>query len=452
MTGRRRRSDRALRAVWKRSPGRPGVAQRENRRRFWAAIALGRSSEAAAVEVGVSQAVGARWFREAGGMAPKVLAPSSKPPSERYLSFVEREEIALLRAQGCGVRETARRLGRDASTISRELRRNAATRGGGLEYRATTAQWHAERAARRPKRAKLAANAALRKYVQDRLAGEVADPGGAAFRGPVVPWKGRRHGRRQHRRWARAWSPEQIARRLRLDFPGGETMRISHEAIYQALYVQGRGALRRELTVCLRTGRALRVPRARSRGRGQSHVTPELMISERPAEVADRAVPGQWEGDLILGLGSSAIGTLVERTTRFTLLLHLPRMPGQVDDERVKNGPALAGHGAEAVRDAITCTIRTLPQQLRRSLTWDQGTELSQHAQLRIDTGVQVYFCDPHSPWQRGTNENTNGLLRQYFPKGTDLSAHGAEALAAVAATLNSRPRKTLGWNPGGGL
>jgi IS30 family transposase len=446
MTGRRRRSDGALRAVLKRSPGRPGVAQRENRRRFWAAIALGQWSEAAAIEVGVSQAVGARWFREAGGMPPKILAPSSKPPSERYLSFAEREEIALLRAQGCGVRETARRLGRDASTISRELLRNVATRSGGLEYRATTAQWHAERAARRPKPAKLAANAVLRKYVQDRLVGEVAGPGGAAVRGPAVPWKGRRHGRRQHRRWARAWSPEQIARRLRLDFPGDETMRISHEAIYQALYVQGRGALRRELTACLRTGRALRVPRARSRGRGQSHVTPEVMISERPAEVADRAVPGHWEGDLILGLGSSAIGTLVERTTRLTMLLHLPRMPGHGDGDRVTNGPALAGHGAEAVRDAITRTITTLPQQLRRSLTWDQGTELSQQAQLRIDTGVQVYFCDPHSPWQRGTNENTNGLLRQYFPKGTDLSAHSAEALAAVAATLNSRPRKTLGW------
>jgi len=231
-----------------------------------------------------------------------------------------------------------------------------------------------------------------------------------------------------------------------LDFPGDEAMRISHEAIYQALYVQGRGALRRELTACLRTGRALRVPRARSRGRGKSHVTPEIMISERPAEVADRAVPGHWEGDLILGLGSSAIGTLVERTTRFTMLLHLPRMPGHGDGERVKNGPALAGHGAEAVCGSIERAIKTLPEQLRGTLTWDQGAELSQHAQLRIATGVQVYFCDPHSPWQRGTNENTNGLLRQYFPKGTDLSAHSAAALAAVAATLNGRPRKTLGW------
>jgi IS30 family transposase len=221
-------------------------------------------------------------------------------------------------------------------------------------------------------------------------------------------------------------------------------MRISHEAIYQSLYVQGRGALRRELTACLRTGRALRVPRARSRARGKQYVTSEVMISERPAEAEDRAVPGHWEGDLILGLGSSAIGTLVERSTRFTMLLHLPPMTGQ--GPRVKNGPALAGHGAEAVRDAIAATITTLPEQLRRSLTWDQGTEMSQHAQLRIDTGLQVYFCDPHSPWQRGSNENTNGLLRQYFPKGTDLARHSAEELAAVAATLNSRPRKTLGW------
>ncbi len=443
---RRRRSDRALRPVLKRSPGRPGVAQRENRRRFWAAIAAGVSSEEAASGAGVLHPVGYRWFREAGGMPPKILAPSSKPPSARYLSFAEREEIALLRVQGCGVRETARRLGRDASTISRELRRNAATRSGNLEYRATTAQWHAERAARRPKPAKLAVNARLRKYVQERLAGEVVGPGGSAARGPVVPWRSRRHGRRQHRRWGQAWSPEQIARRLRLDFPGDEAMRISHEAIYQALYVQGRGALRRELTACLRTGRALRVPRARSRGRGKSHVTPEIMISERPAEVADRAVPGHWEGDLILGLGSSAIGTLVERTTRFTMLLHLPRMPGHGEGERLKNGPALAGHGAEAVCGAIKRAIRTLPEQLRQSLTWDQGAELSQHAQLRIATGVQIYFCDPHSRWQRGTNENTNGLLRQYFPKGTDLSAHSAAALAAVAATLNGRPRKTLGW------
>jgi IS30 family transposase len=326
------------------------------------------------------------------------------------------------------------------------LRRNAATRGGGLEYRASAAQWHAERAARRPKRAKLATNAALRTYVQEHLSGAVATPGGAAVVGPAVAWKGRRHGRRQHRQWAKAWSPEQISRRLRCDFPGDETMRISHEAIYQALYVQGRGALRRELTACLRTGRALRVPRARSRRAGKGFVDPAVLISQRPAEAADRAVPGHWEGDLILGLGSSAIGTLVERTTRFTMLLHLPRMDGHGFEARTKNGPALAGHGAEAVRGAIARTITTLPEQLRRSLTWDQGAEMAQHAQLRIEAGVAVYFCDPHSPWQRGTNENTNGLLRQYFPKGTDLSGHSADDLAAVTAALNGRPRKTLGW------
>jgi IS30 family transposase len=398
------------------------------------------------MEVGVSQPVGYRWFREAGGMAPSHLARSTKPPTGRYLSFAEREEIALWRAQGLGVREVARRLRRAASTISRELRRNAATRGGNLDYRATAAQWHAERAARRPKRAKLVSNPALRSYVQERLAGLVTAPCGAAVPGPAVPWKERRHGRRQHRRWARAWSLQQIARRLRVDFPDNGSMRISHEAIYGALYVQGRGALKRELTQCLRTGRALRVPRARSRGRGKCYITPEILISERPAEAEDRAVPGHWEGDLIVGLNRSAIGTLVERTTRFTMLLYLPPMEGHGVIPREKHGPALAGHGAEAVRDAITRTITTLPEQLRRSLTWDQGSEMAQHVKLRFETGLQVYFCHPHSPWQRGTNENTNGLLRQYFPKGTDLSEWGADDLAAVAAALNGRPRKTLGW------
>jgi IS30 family transposase len=379
-------------------------------------------------------------------MPPAMFGRSAKPLSGRYLSFAEREEIALLRAQGDTIQEVARHLGRAASTISRELRRNAATRGGGLAYRATTAQWHAERAARRPKQAKLALNAALQTYVEERLAGVVVASSGAPVPGPAVSWKSRRHGPRQDRRWAKAWSPEQIARRLPVDFPDDKTMRISHEAIYQALFVQGRGALRRELTTCLRTGRVLRTPRARTRGRGKSFISPDIMISQRPAEAADRAVPGHWEGDLIVGLGSSAIGTLVERTTRFTLLLHLPRMTGHGHEARVKNGPALAGHGAEAVRDAIARTIITLPEALRRSLTWDQGAEMAQHAGLKVDAGVQVYFCDPHSPWQRGTNENTNGLLRQYFPKGTDLSAHGAEDIAAVAATLNARPRKTLAW------
>jgi len=427
-------------------PGRPPEAQRENCRRFWRAIASGRSSEDAAVDAGVSPVVGVRWFRRAGGMPPTHFSRSSKPPSGRYLSFAEREEIALLRAQGHGVRAIARQLNRPACTISRELRRNASTRGGTLDYRATTAQWHADRSARRPKPAKLAVNVPLRDYVEKRLAGMIAAPDGAPVAGPKVVWKGRRAVHRQNRRWATAWSPEQIARRLRLDFPEDEMMRISHEAIYQALYVQGRGALRRELTACLRTGRALRMPRARARERGRSFIDPEIMISQRPAEAADRAVPGHWEGDLIIGLGSSAIGTLVERTTRFTILLHLPRMPGYRRGISVKHGPALAGHGAEAVRDAITRTIITLPEQLRRSLTWDQGAEMAQHAHLRIDTGLRIYFCDPHSPWQRGTNENTNGLLRQYFPKGTDLSANNADDLEAVATALNARPRKTLGW------
>jgi IS30 family transposase len=375
-------------------------------------------------------------------MPPISLAPLSG----RYLSLAEREEIAVLKAKGSGVREIARQLRRSPSTISRELRRNAATRPGSSGYRAVTAQWHADRRARRPKVAKLATNDKLRDYVQDRLGGEIAKPDGSHVSGPQVCWIGRRHGRRADRRWGKAWSPEQIANRLRIDFPDDETMRISHEAIYQALYVQGRGALRRELTACLRSGRALRVPRARRQGAGKKFVTPEVLISERPAEADDRAVPGHWEGDLILGLQSSAIGTLVERTTRFTMLLHLPRMEGHGEAPRAKNGPALAGHGAEAVRDAIVAAIQTLPEQLRRSLTWDQGAEMAEHAKLRIATGLAVYFCDPHSPWQRATNENTNGLLRQYFPKGTDLSRYSGEELDAVALALNTRPRKTLGW------
>jgi IS30 family transposase len=371
---------------------------------------------------------------------------SRHPLSGRYLSFEEREEIAILRAQGQGVREIARRLSRSPSTVSRELRRNAATRGGKLEYRATTAQWHADQRARRPKIAMLAANDKLRDYVQDRLAGVIAAPSGTPVPGPTVRWIGRRHGRRQDRRWAKSWSPEQISNRLPVDFPDDESMRISHEAIYQALYVQGRGALKRELVACLRTGRALRVPRSRAKQRQDGFVGPEVMISARPAEVEDRAVPGHWEGDLIIGLNKSAIGTLVERTARFTMLLHLPRGDGYGTQPRVKNGPALAGYGAEAVRDAITSTITTLPAELRRSLTWDRGKEMAKHADLKIATGLAVYFCDPQSPWQRGTNENTNGLLRQYFPKGTDLSRHSADDLAAVAAALNGRPRKTLGW------
>jgi IS30 family transposase len=359
--------------------------------------------------------------------------------------FAEREEIALLRAEGRGVRAIAREIGRSPSTISRELRRNAATRGGKLEYRASVAQWKAELVARRPKTAKLAADDRLREYVQDRLAGKVRRPDGTAVAGPAVKtWKGRNKPRRQDRRWATAWSPEQISARLEVDFPDDPSMRISHEAIYQSLFVQGRGALARELTACLRTGRVLRVPRARVGQRGKGFISEEVMISQRPAEAADRAVPGHWEGDLIIGTRRSAIGTLVERSSRFTMLLHLPPMPDH--GPRVKNGPAVTGAGAEAVRDAIAAQLGGLPAHLRRSLTWDQGAELAQHARLKIDLDVQVFFCDPQSPWQRGTNENTNGLLRQYFPKGTDLARHSADDLVAVADALNSRPRKTLAW------
>jgi IS30 family transposase len=424
------------------SPGAPAL-RREVEGEFWREIAKGVTAEESAVAVGVSPAAGTRWFRQGGGMPSVDLAPLSG----RYLSFREREEIALLNAQNVGAREIGRRIGRDPSTISRELRRNAATRCGVLDYRASVAQWKADLVARRPKMAKLAAHERLRDYVQDRLAGQVRHPDGTPVPGPMTAsWKGRNKPRRQDRRWVTAWSPEQISHRLKVEFPDDESMRISHEAIYQALFVQGRGALKRELVACLRTGRALRVPRARAHQRRDGMVTPEVMISQRPAEAEDRAVPGHWEGDLIIGLDSSAIGTLVERATRYTMLLHLPRMQGHGIQPRIHNGPALAGRGAEAVRDAIAATITTLPQQLRKSLTWDRGKEMAQHAQLRIDTGVEIYFADPHSPWQRGTNENTNGLLRQYFPKGTDLARWNLDELDAVAATLNNRPRKTLGW------
>ena len=270
---------------------------------------------------------------------------------------------------------------------------------------------------------------------------------GVVVAGPVVPaWKGRNKPRRQDRRWSTAWSPEQISHRLPLEFPDDGLMRISPEAIYQALYVESRGALKRELITCLRTGRALRTPRSRTRNTPGGHVTPDVVLSQRPAEVEDRAVPGHWEGDLIIGLERSAIGTLVERTTRFTMLVHLPRAEGYGVIPRTKNGPPLAGYGAVAMKDALAASMITLPEQLRQSLTWDRGKELAQHAQFKIETGIAVYFADPHSPWQRPTNENTNGLLRQYSPKGTDLSRWDEQELYAVSAALNGRPRKTLGW------
>jgi IS30 family transposase len=320
-------------------------------------------------------------------------------PSTQRLSLAEREEIAILHAQKLSRAEIGRRLGRPRCTIGRELARNC-QRGRPDRYRATSAQAQTEARARRPKQARLAGNPALRDYVQDKLTSR------------------------------QRWSPEQIARRLRVEFPDDESMRVSHETIYQSLYVQGRGALRRELTVCLRTGRAVRKPRRRADARGSRQIPAELMISARPAEVADRAVPGHWEGDLIIGKNSaSAVGTLVERATRFVLLLHLPNR-----------------HGAEQVRDAMAATITTLPDALRRTLTWDQGSEMALHREISFATGLDIYFCDPASPWQRGSNENTNGLLRQYLPKATDLSIHSATELAEIADALNGRPRKTLDW------
>ncbi len=367
------------------------------RRRFWRVIGQGLSPSRAAAEAGVTSGVGRQWFRQAGGVCPITLCE----PSGRYLSMAEREEIAILRGT-MSLRAIAARLGRSPSTISRELARNSPVKAH--LYRATSAQARAEARARRPKTAKLAdpANAVLRDYVEQALSG----PG--------------------------RWSPRQIARQLRRDFPHDGRMRVSHETIYQSLYVQGRGALRRELHACLRTGRALRRPQRREVSAATaSRIPPELLISQRPAEVADRAVPGHWEGDLIIGANSgSAIGTLVERSTRFVMLLHLPN-----------------DHSAEAVREAMIETITTLPTALRRTLTWDQGVELARHADIRVATGLQIYFCDPHSPWQRGSNENTNGLLRQYFPKGTDLSVHTRADLDEVAAGLNGRPRETLNWD-----
>jgi IS30 family transposase len=366
--------------------GRPGTP-RVVRRRFWDLVRSGVAPRDAAVGMGVRRG-GERWFAAAGG----VKANGPGPVSGRYLSLADREEIAVGLARGESYREIGARIGRPASTVCREVERN----GPRERYRALRAQALAEQRARRPKEAKLAVSGELRGWVQRRL--------------------------------EMKWSPEQISVALRREFAGRPEMQVSHETIYQAIYVQGRGALRRELAACLRTGRALRRPRRKGEER-RGRIPGMVNISERPAEAADRAVPGHWEGDLIIGTGHSAIGTLVERSTRFVLLLHLPR-----------------GHDAAAVAAAMTGAMGTLPAQLRRSLAWDQGSEMAMHAQIAVDTGLEIYFCDPHSPWQRGSNENTNGLLRQYFPKGTSLRVHSREHLEEVAAELNSRPRKTLGW------
>jgi IS30 family transposase len=367
--------------------GRPPLPL-EARQRFWNGIRAGLLIEDAAEAAGISATPARRWFREAGGVNPM----RSTPLVGRYLSLEEREELMRLDAAGHGVRAIARALDRDPSTVSRELRRGHGVRANG--YRASLGQAAADKARRQPRGCKLATNLRLRREVQDRLT---------------------RHD-----------SPEQIAGRLRADFPNEPEMWVSHETIYQAIYVQSRGGLKRELAKHLRTGRSLRKPHrkeAERRGRNPDMV----MISERPPEIEDRAVPGHWEGDLIMGSteSNSAVGTLVERTTGFTMLLHLPN-----------------GHGALQVQEAIVAKMGDLPEMLRRSLTWDQGREMSNHVAIAEATGLDIYFCDPHSPWQRGSNENTNGLLRQYMPKGTDLSFHGPGLLDLYANELNSRPRK----------
>jgi IS30 family transposase len=371
-----------------------------DRRRFWRLIGAGWSTEAAGSAVGASRQAARGWFNEAGGVSPIEL----DEPSGRYLGPAEREVIALRLAAGCSLAQIARELGRHPATIGREVRRNRAVGrqpDRGPEYRPRLAQYKAEQRARRPKPTKLELNPVLREVVQVMLDG--------------------------------GCSPEQVSGRLKLDFPDELEMRMSHEAIYRSIYVQGRGELRRELTACLRTGRAVRKPRRRVDGRSKRTIPDMVMISERPPVLDDEDQPllGDWEGDLIVGTASkSAIGTLVERRTGFVMLLHLP------DD-----------HRAETVRDAIIQAVADLPDALKRSLTWDQGIELAKHAEITAATDLPVYFCDPHAPWQRAINENTNGLLRQYFPKGIDLAQFPKDHLDAVAAQLNARPRKRHGFH-----
>jgi len=368
---------------------------------FWQLRGSGLSYPQAADRAGVDRSTARRALIAAGGIRPRPPVPGSG----RFLSFAEREEIALGLAAGHSQAAIARALGRSRSTISREVRRNQfdlhpeRIRLRTARYRAGRAQWRAEQRARRPKLAKLAVDGQLRARVQQLL--------------------------------DKRWSPEQITQTLKVEFPDRPEMWVSHETIYQSLFVQSRGALRRELTKCLRTGRAIRRPKRRADER-RGRLKDMILISERPAEVDDRAVPGHWEGDLIMGArNETAIGTLVERSTRFVMLLHLPD-----------------GHAPEQVQAAMVAQMSLLPKRLRASLTWDQGHEMARHAHITMALDrMPIYFCDPHSPWQRGSNENTNGLLRQYFPKSSNLSVHTAEHLDFVAAELNGRPRKTLDWH-----
>ncbi len=361
----------------------------EDRKRLISMVADGMGVADVAREVARSAGFVHRVIREAGGVARRL----DWDPSPARLSAADREDIRAGLDAGDSFRAIARQIGRAPSTVSREVNAN----GGAKGYQGWRAHRRAGDLARRPKVAKLAGCPRLRAQVETWLEEEL-------------------------------WSPTQISAQLRIEFPDDPMMRVSPETIYQSLYVQGRGALRKELAACLRTGRAIRRNRSRLDQRGR--IPNMVNISERPAEIEDRAVPGHWEGDLIIGENNaSAVGTLVERSTRYVMLLHLG------DD-----------YTAAAVRAAMTAKIKTLPEHLMRSITWDQGKEMSQHAAFTIDTGVDIYFCDPHSPWQRGSNENTNGLLRQWMPKGSDLTVHTEADLDLIASKLNNRPRQTLGW------
>ncbi|WP_452830222.1 IS30 family transposase [Streptomyces laurentii] len=384
-----------------RTPQGPRKLTRE-REEYSRLMQQGYSNKEACRVVGIDERTGQKWRngRKPTGKQRKALLPlgAVAEPSgpSRYLREADRIHIADRLREKATVRAIAAELGRSPSTISREIRRNRHP-GSGV-YRSHAAQARADARRPRSKTGKIGQNPELRDFIQARL--DIR------------------------------WSPQQICQALRTQFPDRPEMHVVHETVYQTLYLQGRGELRRELARALRSGRARRKPRRQAQQRQPRFATPMVMISERPAEAEDRAVPGHWEGDLIIGKdGKSAIGTLVERATRYVMLLHLP-----------------ADHGAESVRDALVGTVQTLPAHLRRSLTWDQGSEMGAHGAFTVATDVPVYFCDPASPWQRGSNENTNGLLRQYFPKGTDLSVHTREHLDAVAAELNGRPRKTLGW------
>ena len=368
------------------------LVAREVRAQFWGLVRTGLSPALAAVELGASGAAGTKWFRDAGGVKPTLVRPG--PRKRRQLTLADRETLGLLHAAGARPGQIAAAIGRDPSVVTRELARHCNAMG---QYRPLGAQQAAESAARRPKQAKLARPGPVGDFVVAKLGED--------------------------------WSPRQIASVLKVEHPQEPEQRVCAETIYQSIYIQSRGALKQELAAHLRRGRTRRKPHARpDERRGRLPAT--ISISQRPAEVADRAVEGHWEGDLIVGPeNGSAMGTLVERSTRFVLLIYLP-----------------GRHTAQAFHDAVVPTLNSLPEQLKRSLTWDNGKEMAMHRQITMATGMQIYFADPHSPWQRGSNENTNGLLRQYFPKGVSLRRYGPADLAEAARRLNTRPRQTLGW------